>query len=184
MHLLPRSSRQRDATSCGVRVRARVRVRRRPQSCSPSVARAAAVGRFRRAAGAGRLPLRGAASRRQTVLKRTTVRSQPTVEQPARLIRLVTAYQRALEGRPSPCRFTPSCSSYAKQALQTHGARRGLWLALRRVVRCHPFGPSGWDPVPLPHARRTNSERHIRERFNDLLTTTDTRPPKRQGLHT
>lgn len=66
------------------------------------------------------------------------------------MIRLVIAYQRAMEGRPSPCRFTPSCSSYTVEALQVHGTRRGLWLAIRRLLRCRPFGPSGWDPVPAP----------------------------------
>ena len=66
------------------------------------------------------------------------------------MIRLVIAYQRAMEGRPSPCRFTPSCSSYAVEALTVHGRWRGLWLTLRRLSRCRPFGPSGWDPVPLP----------------------------------
>jgi putative membrane protein insertion efficiency factor len=55
-----------------------------------------------------------------------------------------------MEGRPSPCRFTPSCSSYAVEALQVHGSARGLWLTVRRLARCHPFGPSGWDPVPQP----------------------------------
>ena len=64
------------------------------------------------------------------------------------MIRLVIAYQRAMEGRPSPCRFTPSCSSYAVEALQVHGSARGLWLTIRRLVRCRPFGPQGWDPVP------------------------------------
>ena len=65
-----------------------------------------------------------------------------------RLVRLVDWYQRAFEGRPSPCRFTPSCSSYAREALLVHGSRRGLWLTVRRLARCRPFGPSGWDPVP------------------------------------
>jgi uncharacterized protein len=63
-------------------------------------------------------------------------------------VRLVLLYQRAFEGRPSPCRFTPSCSAYALEALETHGTQRGLVLTLRRLVRCRPFGPSGWDPVP------------------------------------
>ncbi|MEQ1698738.1 MAG: membrane protein insertion efficiency factor YidD [Ilumatobacteraceae bacterium] len=65
------------------------------------------------------------------------------------MIRLVIAYQRAMEGRPSPCRFTPSCSSYAVEALEVHGTATGLWLTVRRLLRCRPFGPSGWDPVPL-----------------------------------
>ena len=175
MHLLPRSSKQRNATACGVHVRSRVRFRRGAQSCSPTIASDAAVGRFRRAAGAGRVPVRGKSGRRRTILNRTAVRSQSSVKGPSRLIRLVAAYQRAFEGRPSPCRFTPTCSSYAKQALQTHGARRGLWLAVRRVVRCHPFGPSGWDPVPLPHNHRS-----MRERFEVLLLDTQTN----KGPHT
>ena len=64
------------------------------------------------------------------------------------LVRAVDWYQQAMEGRPSPCRFTPSCSSYAREALMVHGTRRGLWLAARRLLRCRPFGPSGFDPVP------------------------------------
>ncbi|MFZ9481477.1 MAG: membrane protein insertion efficiency factor YidD [Ilumatobacteraceae bacterium] len=55
-----------------------------------------------------------------------------------------------MEGRPSPCRFTPSCSQYSLDALRIHGSRRGLWLTIRRLSRCRPFGPSGWDPVPEP----------------------------------
>jgi len=73
-------------------------------------------------------------------------------DRPSRMLRLVDWYQRAFEGRPSPCRFTPSCSSYAREALELHGSRRGLWLTIRRLVRCRPFGPSGFDPVPLPDA--------------------------------
>jgi putative membrane protein insertion efficiency factor len=46
------------------------------------------------------------------------------------------------------CRFAPSCSQYAVDALRTHGAVRGLWLAVRRLARCHPFHPGGYDPVP------------------------------------
>jgi uncharacterized protein len=46
------------------------------------------------------------------------------------------------------CRFAPSCSQYAVEALRAHGAARGLWLAVRRLARCHPFNPGGYDPVP------------------------------------
>lgn len=46
------------------------------------------------------------------------------------------------------CRFEPSCSTYAIEALQLHGALRGSWLAARRISRCHPWGGSGYDPVP------------------------------------
>jgi len=51
---------------------------------------------------------------------------------------------------PTGCRFRPTCSEYAAEAVATHGAARGSWLALRRLMRCHPFGASGFDPVPLP----------------------------------
>lgn len=57
-------------------------------------------------------------------------------------------YQAARFGRPSPCRFVPSCSAYAVEAVDTHGALRGSWLAVRRIGRCRPFGGRGLDPVP------------------------------------
>ena len=67
----------------------------------------------------------------------------------ARALRaLVRGYQWAAGSRPSPCRYSPSCSQYAVEALEAHGAARGSWLALRRVTRCHPWGGHGWDPVP------------------------------------
>ena len=62
---------------------------------------------------------------------------------------LIRAYQYAL--RPmlgSNCRFYPSCSDYAREAIERHGAWRGLWLAVRRVGKCHPYHPGGFDPVP------------------------------------
>ncbi|MBR5929092.1 MAG: membrane protein insertion efficiency factor YidD [Prevotella sp.] len=49
---------------------------------------------------------------------------------------------------PPSCRFTPTCSEYAKQALKKHGPIKGLWLAIKRISRCHPWGGSGYDPVP------------------------------------
>ena len=58
-------------------------------------------------------------------------------------------YQRCISPfTPSSCRFTPTCSEYARQALAKHGPFKGLWLALRRILRCHPWGGSGYDPVP------------------------------------
>ena len=65
------------------------------------------------------------------------------------MLRAIVWYQRGAEGRPSPCRFFPSCSEYGHEAITVHGARRGLWLTIKRLVRCRPFGPSGFDPVPL-----------------------------------
>ena len=50
---------------------------------------------------------------------------------------------------PARCRFYPTCSAYAQEALRTHGAVKGTYLALRRVARCHPFNPGGYDPVPM-----------------------------------
>lgn len=49
---------------------------------------------------------------------------------------------------PMSCRYTPTCSEYAVQALKKHGPVKGLWLALKRILRCHPWGGSGYDPVP------------------------------------
>ena len=60
----------------------------------------------------------------------------------------VHGYQKVTAGRPSPCRYDPTCSSYALEALEVHGLVRGLWLTARRIGRCHPWGGQGWDPVP------------------------------------
>ena len=65
------------------------------------------------------------------------------------LIFLVRGYQVALSPLlPSACRFMPSCSAYAVEALERHGALHGSWLTIRRVARCHPFCVGGYDPVP------------------------------------
>ena len=65
------------------------------------------------------------------------------------LILLVRAYQVVLSPLFSGCcRFEPSCSNYMIEALQTHGALRGFCLGFRRLLRCHPFGEGGYDPVP------------------------------------
>ena len=49
---------------------------------------------------------------------------------------------------PAMCRFTPTCSQYAMEAIKRHGPFKGLWLAVKRILRCHPWGGSGYDPVP------------------------------------
>lgn len=65
------------------------------------------------------------------------------------LIALVRVYQLFLGPLlPSACRFTPSCSTYAIEALEKHGAWRGFLLSIRRIGRCHPFHVGGYDPVP------------------------------------
>jgi uncharacterized protein len=62
---------------------------------------------------------------------------------------LITLYQRLISPLfPPSCRFVPTCSQYAKQAILTHGLARGSYLAARRILRCHPFNPGGYDPVP------------------------------------
>ena len=65
------------------------------------------------------------------------------------LLALIGAYRRWISPLLGErCRFAPSCSAYAQQALVAHGAARGSWLAVRRLARCHPFHPGGHDPVP------------------------------------
>jgi putative membrane protein insertion efficiency factor len=65
------------------------------------------------------------------------------------LVGAIRVYQRLVSPLLGPrCRFAPTCSAYAVEALGRHGAGRGSWLALRRIARCHPFNPGGHDPVP------------------------------------
>ena len=67
----------------------------------------------------------------------------------ARALRaLFRGWQIARAGRLSPCRFHPTCSAYGIEALETHGALRGGYLTVRRILRCNPWGPYGYDPVP------------------------------------
>ena len=71
------------------------------------------------------------------------------------VVRVLLAYQRLTSGRPSPCRFYPSCSNYAIEAVETHGALRGIGLSIRRLARCRPLGPHGVDLVPEPKNARS-----------------------------
>jgi len=65
------------------------------------------------------------------------------------LMGVVRFYQVAISSwTPRTCRYTPSCSAYALEALRVHGAARGGWMAVRRILRCHPWGGFGYDPVP------------------------------------
>ena len=65
---------------------------------------------------------------------------------------------------PAACRYVPSCSEYACDALEHHGALRGTALALWRVLRCHPFAKGGYDPVPTPDSRLLTPELHLHEK--------------------
>ena len=62
---------------------------------------------------------------------------------------LIRFYQRVISPMfPPSCRFVPTCSEYTYQAVQKYGVIRGLWLGINRLLRCHPFSPGGYDPVP------------------------------------
>jgi uncharacterized protein len=78
--------------------------------------------------------------------------SSPSAQRPGLVARVLAQllgwYQVVHQDRVSPCRFVPSCSTYALEAVTTRGALRGSALALRRLARCHPWGGSGYDPVP------------------------------------
>ncbi|HCJ51332.1 MAG: membrane protein insertion efficiency factor YidD [Gallionellales bacterium CG_4_10_14_3_um_filter_54_96] len=65
------------------------------------------------------------------------------------LIKVIHGYQYFISPlRPPSCRFTPSCSHYACEALTKHGLLKGLWLSIKRLVRCNPWHPGGYDPIP------------------------------------
>ena len=75
------------------------------------------------------------------------------------LLALIRFYQVTFSGLfPNVCRFQPSCSQYAYEAIEQHGPLRGSWLAARRLLRCRPGGGFGYDPVP-PHKRRDRVSR-------------------------
>ena len=81
----------------------------------------------------------------------------------AALVGLIRLYQVGISPwTPAACRYTPTCSSYAIQALQRHGAARGSWLAFRRLMRCHPWGGQGYDPVPLVWGKKIEGDVGLR----------------------
>ncbi|MCL6630048.1 MAG: membrane protein insertion efficiency factor YidD [Armatimonadetes bacterium] len=63
------------------------------------------------------------------------------------LIYLIRVYQQLSKFKPRVCRFEPSCSEYAVQAIQKHGALKGIGMTVRRILRCNPWSPGGFDPV-------------------------------------
>ncbi len=81
-------------------------------------------------------------------IKARTQRSRVSIL--ARPLILIVHFYQAVLGQlyGGHCRFQPTCSHYAIEALQNHGAIRGSWLTLKRILRCHPFGGAGYDPVP------------------------------------
>ncbi|TCW61817.1 membrane protein insertion efficiency factor YidD [Treponema sp. J25] len=65
------------------------------------------------------------------------------------MIGLIKGYQYAISPHfPPSCRYTPTCSTYALTAIEKYGPFKGTWLAIKRILRCHPFHPGGYDPVP------------------------------------
>jgi putative membrane protein insertion efficiency factor len=78
------------------------------------------------------------------------------------LIGLIRLYQVVISPwTPASCRYQPTCSCYAKEAIEVHGALRGSWLGLRRLLRCHPWGGWGYDPVPpATHGTHGKGARH------------------------
>jgi uncharacterized protein len=88
------------------------------------------------------------------------------------LIALIRFYQMAISPwTPASCRYQPTCSAYAKEAIEVHGAILGTWLGLRRLLRCHPWGGFGFDPVPPRTHAAHRSEGQIQPPAKPLQMT-------------
>ena len=94
----------------------------------------------------------------------TTPSAQTVTERaslPARILGLpIRAYRLISVHLPPRCRYYPSCSAYALEALEVHGAAKGSWLAVKRIGRCHPWHDGGLDPVPARRARAARAHTH------------------------
>ncbi len=74
------------------------------------------------------------------------------------LMKIIRFYQIAISPlKPPTCRFYPTCSHYGIEAIKVHGALKGSWLTIIRILKCHPFHPGGFDPVPEKKEKRKNS---------------------------
>lgn len=103
-------------------------------------------------------------------------RTPPPSRAAAVLMALIGGYQRFISPfLGNRCRFHPSCSAYAKTAVQTHGALRGSWLALRRLLKCQPFHPGGFDYVPPA----TGRVKRGRKGYREVVSAGQVGPPER-----
>lgn len=164
------------AASSGILDWSRPWVRRvaEPRSATPESTSSAAVT-------ARRNPSRNSHGGDHTFEKRSNVRDEPTYARKRgaatrrkadtamsstmwqnRMLRAIKWYQDAFQWRPSPCRFSPTCSHYSHEAISLHGPWKGLLFTIRRLLKCRPFGPSGFDPVPDVNSSTVADQKPLR----------------------